>query len=359
VIHVLTHLRFEADEAALHWERVLAHRAEMQARLAMAVDLRVALVSYFLDVNRQLQNPKVIEMQLFQRTQLSAYLDGLTSLRNYRSFREHLDREVDRSDRYNEPLSLLMLDIDYFKSYNDRNGHLAGNDALATVARLIADCLRKVDLPARYGGEEFVVILPATPKMGAHLVAERIRRRIEGQLFPDRDHPGRERLTASLGVATFPGDAMEPRDLVSCADRALYAAKSRGRNQVQLYNACRRSHRRLSASIDGKYCCVSSEYRPLTTVNVSEAGVLVCVEQSLLVGTLVELRLELEDPYRIVGASARVVRVAQRDDGLCEAALRLVDITREDLLALKRHLREIDAPEEPPDGLTVIQLSGA
>ncbi len=110
LIHVLCHLRFEPEKAREHWERIKDHRLFMQQRLGTPVNLLVALVSYFVEVNRQIENPKLIELRVFEETEQSAYRDALTGLCNFSFFQEHLEREVLRSGRYGQPLSLLMID---------------------------------------------------------------------------------------------------------------------------------------------------------------------------------------------------------------------------------------------------------
>ena len=333
LLFMLTHLRFVPMEARMHWEAITRHREMMGSRLGAPVDLRVGLISYFIEVNRQLENPKVIEMQLFHRTQNSATVDELTGLRNFRYFRDYLERELVRADRFCEPLSLIMIDVDYFKQYNDSHGHQAGNDALAALARTIEAGLRKVDLPARYGGEEFAVVLPSTPKLGGHQVAERIRAAVDAQ--------SNDGLTISLGVATFPVDGGEPRQLVRSADRALYLAKSNGRNQVQLYNSCRRSHRRIPASLNGTLCCIATDVQSMTTINISEGGLLIFVDRNLPVGSLIELELQLQSPQRKISTTGRVVRVEHTDGEGYEAAVRVVEIERQDRIALHTYLEEL------------------
>jgi diguanylate cyclase (GGDEF)-like protein len=157
--------------------------------------------------------------------------DGLTGLTNHREFYRQLDDEVERFRRYGHPLSLLMLDIDHFKTVNDTYGHLAGDEALRTLADLARREVRPMDLVARYGGEEFAVVLPETAAAGALAVAERLRRRVASHPIPlPTGHT--LSLTISIGVATLPDDAENVRQLIGAADRALYAAKSGGRNQV-------------------------------------------------------------------------------------------------------------------------------
>ena len=298
LIYLLSHLRFEAAEARQYWGEIVAHRDSMEKRLGKPLDLRVALVSYFVEVNRKLKNPKIIELKLFEQTQASVYRDELTGLSNFRFFRECLAREIQRGERDNSPLSLVMVDIDNFKAYNDQNGHEAGNQALVSIARLLSDSLRKIDVTARYGGEEFALILPSTSKTGAGQVAERARERIEKHAFPGEETQPAGRLTVSMGVATCPADAREAGSLVRCADGALYVAKSHGRNQIQLYGENRRSYRRISAALNGKFCLLAAEYHPLSTVNVSEGGILFLVDRKLALGTLIDISLMLPDSGR-------------------------------------------------------------
>jgi diguanylate cyclase (GGDEF)-like protein len=339
LIYLLSHLRFESDEALQHWERIQAHRGRMQQALGASVDLRVALVSYFLQVNRKLQNPKIIEMKLFEQTRASAYRDELTGLHNYRLFREYLAQEILRSERHNTPLSLVMVDIDNFKAYNDRNGHEVGNEALAIIAGLLKQSLRQGDVAARYGGEEFVLILPMTSKTNALTVAERARELIEQHGFrKEKSQPGGT-LTVSIGIATFPADAREVRELVRQADRAMYVAKANGKNQVQLYGQSRRSFRRISANLAGEYRVLVAESHPLTTVNLSERGVRFQSERPLPVGALIDFRLKVPGAGQPVAACGRVVHVKEMPDGSYQAALRITDMESVDQDALLGYLR--------------------
>ena len=345
LIHLLSHLKFEPAEAHEHWRNILAHRLDLQQRLASAVDLRVALTSYFVQVNRQLRNPKIIELKLFEQTQASAYRDELTGLHNYRLFREYLTQEITRSEQHATPLSLVMIDVDNFKMYNDRNGHETGNDALALIAQLLKRSLRKGDLAARYGGEEFALILPMTSKTTAHQVAERARSTIEQHSFHNDVHQPSGSLTVSIGVATFPADAADFSGLVRQADRAMYIAKSSGKNQVQLYGRSRRSFQRVAASLSGEYRVLVAEAHPLVTVDVSEKGLRFNADRPLPVGALIDFRLNVSDIGRSVAACGRVVHVSEQPDGRYQAALRITDMEPADHDALLDYLRG-DASEE-------------
>lgn len=161
----------------------------------------------------------VIELETISTT------DALTGLRNRRAFDEKLLNEYQRSERSKHDFSLLLIDVDHFKAYNDAFGHQAGDDALGEVARLLQYTVRPYDMAARYGGEEFAVIAPETDKAGAMGLAERLRRAVERGEWLNRQ------ITISIGVATL-GFGQSIPALIEEADRALYTAKERGRNQV-------------------------------------------------------------------------------------------------------------------------------
>jgi diguanylate cyclase (GGDEF)-like protein len=166
------------------------------------------------------------------RLQHLATTDGLTGLFNFRHFDATLRAELRRSARLAAPLTLLMLDVDHFKDYNDHSGHPAGDDILRRIGEILRARLRATDVPCRYGGEEFAVILLDSGKEAGLEVAEELRRRFEETPFDGEEHQPEGRLTVSIGVATFPMDGGSAEELLRASDRALYAAKQAGRNRV-------------------------------------------------------------------------------------------------------------------------------
>jgi len=160
--------------------------------------------------------------------------DGLTNLFNHRAFKKQLQLEISRSRRFGLPISLLMMDIDHFKMYNDRFGHPSGDNVLKHFSQILSENIREVDCLARYGGEEFALILPGTDKKSAKVVAEKLRRLIEWASFPNADKLPSGRVTVSIGVASFPHDAEDEEELVKRSDEALYKAKNSGRNRTVL-----------------------------------------------------------------------------------------------------------------------------
>jgi diguanylate cyclase (GGDEF)-like protein len=170
---------------------------------------------------------------LYEKVQKLSITDGLTKLYSHRYFKQRLEEELVLANRYSSPLSLLILDIDHFKHYNDNYGHVAGDHVLMEVSKILKEQSDMTHLAARYGGEEMVLIAPETTKEQAMELAEKIRKSVEFNPFA----VGKEttKVTVSIGVATFPQDAQTNLDLISKADKALYAAKNRGRNRIVAY----------------------------------------------------------------------------------------------------------------------------
>lgn len=174
--------------------------------------------------------------QEFERTLILSNTDRLTGLWNFGYFRHQLNEDIKRAHRFNRYLSLLMLDLDFFKEFNDTFGHLAGDKLLQQIADILKNTCREVDVVARYGGEEFAIILPETFKEKAYSSAERIRKLVASTHFPHSELGQPKRVTISIGVASFPHDASTSEALIGAADKALYAAKKTGRNRVCMYS---------------------------------------------------------------------------------------------------------------------------
>ena len=170
-------------------------------------------------------------LRLAERVEKLAITDDLTQVYNFRFLKTALRREIRRATRFGQEMSLIMLDVDNLKAYNDKHGHLRGSFLLKGMAQLLSRNLRSFDLIAKYGGDEFTLILPQTTREGALVVAERMRSAVETTEFPLAP---RGAITVSLGVSTFPNDASDSLGLIRVADLALYRAKQSGRNRTEL-----------------------------------------------------------------------------------------------------------------------------
>jgi two-component system, cell cycle response regulator len=200
----------------------VAARAAEKARL---VAQNHELVEQLQRANEELQEANCMLKEM-------AIRDGLTSLYNHRYFQEALTRELARARRYRKPCSVIFMDVDHFKNYNDTHGHPEGDRLLKTLSEILMAHVRGSDLAARYGGEEFVLLLPETSKEAALGMAEGVRARVEQEPFPGREQQPLGRVTISVGVACFPEDGDDPPAVMARADQLLYQAKHGGRNRV-------------------------------------------------------------------------------------------------------------------------------
>jgi len=216
----------------------------------LTLTLRRAIERYVLDANNRRLVTKLREerSQLAQRVERQtralrdanhelrrlATSDGLTGVYNHRYFQDRLRQEVKAAKRYGQPTSLLLIDVDHFKTYNDTLGHPQGDTLLREVSSLLLGMVREVDLVARYGGDEFAIAMPQAEKGSATILAERLRKHLASAPFVEAATLPEHTLTISIGVACFPEDGATASELISSADRALYRAKRGGRNQVSV-----------------------------------------------------------------------------------------------------------------------------
>ena len=221
--------RFPPAEAEVVWRAVLRHKYEVSETLGRNVGICVALHDYLSNVLDRLPAAGVVPEEKLDDIAEVAVTDGLTALLDRPTFDTGLHIEMQRHRRYGTKVSLIMLDIDDFKHFNDTQGHQKGDEILTRLGGLIDKVVRVTDLAARNGGEEFAIILPHTGIEESRETAERLRATVEREFASDG-------VTVSLGVANCPEHADESRTLIKAADQALYEAKDRGKNQVVVAN---------------------------------------------------------------------------------------------------------------------------
>lgn len=333
------HLEFSKRTAKKHWDEILRHWEKVRKCVKREIDFRVALLDYFIDINRRIKNPKIIEIKIFQKTQQETYLDELTQLFNYRYFKQALQNEIGRANRYAAPLSLVIFDVDDFKHYNDTNGHFAGNKALKKLGRMLKDSVRDVDVVVRYGGEEFALILPETTKEGAMVISERIRVKVCRGKYAAGEKQPLKKFSISGGVATLKVDASTGVELLKKADQALYRAKSRGKNQIALYEDERRDFERINASLVGRLNVASDTGDLFTVKNLSGGGALFTFDRPLSLGVILHLAFQIPGRKTPLPCKAKVTRVEElKKNKSYEIGVRIIQMREREKKSLNRFI---------------------
>ena len=308
---VITHLDLSPEQAVDYWKQIVTHRNSMSESLGRGVNLRTAICDYFCTINKSMTNPIIIEIRVLEDALYSLRYDSLTGLYSRRTFDEVFVREVERANRYGKELSVLFFDLDDFKQVNDTFGHLAGDDALEHVARIVMSEIRTIDIASRYGGEEIVVVLPETGKAAAFVVGERIREKVEEMKLTYNDKI--INLTISGGIATLPLDATDTKALIANADIAVYKAKEEGKNNIVIYSENRRRFIRVDFITDIHVRELDSQEEidvlGIKSTDLSTGGILFKSSHSIDMGTQVQLQIPTGmagEPLLIVGTVVRV-----------------------------------------------------
>ena len=318
VLLLLTQLAFDEAEAREHWDGILAQRHAMSLALGREVGLRVAVLDYFMNVNRRLVHPTLVDLAL--RPTSTTDSDALTGLPRDRAFRAGVQGELRRARRYGHPMAIALFDLDAFSALSERVTPLVADRLLREAAMLLGNKIRDIDLAARPGEDELAILLPETDRNGAFLVAERFRREVESH-FARREAGGAPAgLTVSGGVASYPEDAADAEALLARAAQALYQAKAAGRNVVLLHTPERRRFlrfdlgtRRAEVEVVGARDLAGGRVR-----NTSASGLLFTRPEPIDVGERIEIRLEGgggEAPRRVLKLRGRVVRLEELPNG--------------------------------------------
>lgn len=323
IFSVLTHLDLTTDKAEDYWKQIISHRNSISKALGRNINLRTAICDYFCSISKDMKNPIVIEIRVFEEALDSIKYDSLTGLYTRRTFDDMFLRETERATRYGLELSVLFFDLDDFKKINDTFGHLAGDETLKHVAGIVMGEIRTIDIAVRYGGEEIVVVLPETGKVNALVLGERIRKKVEetkheyeGQIIS---------VTISGGLATFPIDATDTENLIKNSDIAVYRAKEEGKNNIIVFSENKRHYMRVDFITDIQVRVVGSkddnDVLEATSKDMSTGGILFENNYPIDMNTKVRLRIPTgiaEEPLLVAGTVVRVEKFSsnQYDIGI-------------------------------------------
>jgi len=235
LIFALIQIRLPEEEAKRDWKEILKHKYLLSEKLGRNVGIHVSSLDYYTNIKKTLAFPKIVDARDYVDTARSALVDDLTKAYNRHFFDDEFKRLFLLARATGRVFSLIMLDLDHFKVYNDVNGHIQGDIALIEVVRILHALCSKDDSVCRYGGEEFAIILGDQPLNLALKTAENIRQAIYDYRFVNEQPLPGGRLSASLGVSTYREDIASPKHMVEEADIALYRVKNSGRNRVSAY----------------------------------------------------------------------------------------------------------------------------
>ena len=342
IIHILTHLDLEAENAKLCWNNITDHRKKLIQVLKRNVNLRTTICDYFCSIDVSLKNPKVVEIHIFENKDKASKYDSLTGLYNRSYFDDFLKREIARAERHKLELSILFFDLDDFKHVNDSYGHLAGDLILKNVAKIIKEEIRIEDMAARYGGEEIVVVLPQSGKIQGLILGERIREAIEEyshQFKKESIH-----VTVSGGLATFPSDTDTGENILKLADTALYEAKGAGKNNISVYSALKRRYFRINFDNEIQVKNVKikdlKNHIQVSSKNFSKTGILFESKQPFKIGDKLELSIPIHSKPKpdLVNVIGTVVRLEVYDNDRYEIGVSFIEMDKGLVFEIQKYI---------------------
>jgi diguanylate cyclase (GGDEF)-like protein len=290
---VLRHLvgkEFAPAQAATYWHEALSRRANRCDAGCAYSGVRSSLLSYLFQVAGEIRDPRIVEADDLENFRHASVTDGLTGLHHQSYFKAHLEQLTERlNDHPGQGLAVVMLDLDHFKQYNDRCGHLAGDVALRQVAEILLSSTRQGDLAARYGGEEFALILHRLNLPQACMVVERIRHAIEAFPFAAQERLDSGCLTISGGIAVHPEDGATALELLQHADERLYRAKQRRNTIFPLGRDQRRARRHQLQSVVEYRIAMAGTVRTGLSRDLSLTGMTLACDQAPALGTPLEV----------------------------------------------------------------------
>lgn len=315
ILMVFVGKHFGSDLATRYWQEAVEHCRQIYRPEYVDRGFLPALFDYLRNVVGELSNPRIIEADYLHNITRSSITDGLTGLYNQTYFKKILGSTIANPQRsVDQNFAVVLFDLDHFKMYNDRCGHLYGDEALRLCASLLTNALRDGDFAARYGGEEFALFLPNVDRHAAYSVAERIRGEIESFSFPKQESMDSGNLTISGGIAVFPDDGVTLEEIIKFADEELYKAKN-VRNTINCLHSDRRHNKRVPLRSLVEYAtCDGDTFRSAISIDVSEGGMGLGCETSLLEGMTVSVRLTRPYWPCNMNLSAKVRQVRRKNE---------------------------------------------
>ncbi|MCX8028557.1 MAG: diguanylate cyclase [Brevinematales bacterium] len=316
-------------EVVYHWENIFDIRKGFPN-----YDIRIISFDYFLN-NHKIYNPKIIEMEKFIGLLETMLQDSKTLAYNYNMMKILINYEIERIKRYSGYFSVILIDLDNFKYYNDTHGHRFGDEILSEFSKIVISNMRKSDLLFRYGGDEFVVFCPETKRIGARIVAERIREGVE-TYFKQKNI----QITTSIGISSFPFDGENFDEIMNTADKMLYFSKSRGKNRITdrfdyVDQEDRRTSPRLTLEKPSKvFLRINNQIVEGALMDISKSGMLIKTNNTnykdISIITLDKIMLGdsefvLEVPVKVERCEGLFLAINFKDNKILETLVYLFD----------------------------------
>lgn len=312
---MMTGKHFGSELSRRYWSGAVRHCQQIFKAEFVGRGFRPALMDYLRHFAGELSDPRIIEGDYLYNITRSSVTDGLTGLYNQTYFKKVLEKTICNQRRNGDnSFALVFLDLDHFKQYNDRCGHLQGDEALRICAEIITRNLRDGDLAVRYGGEEFALLLPELDRHTAFSVAERIRKGIENHHFLKQELLDSGNLTISGGISLYPDSGESAEEIIQTADKELYKAKER-RNCIYSFSDDRRRNTRRTVKSLVEYASFDGAlYRPALSIDISEHGMGLGCESLLEEGSTLSLRLTRPYWPENIHLTAKVRQVRRKDE---------------------------------------------
>lgn len=335
-LELFVNLVFDEAAAKKHWMAIFADYDFLREHVDRGVGLRVAIFDYFINLNKSLESPILVEIRLFRVTTNAAAVDSLTGLFNRKYMEIFLEKELKRAIRHDKPLSLMLIDLDNFKEANDTKGHLYGDKIITHISGIIKNICRAEDAPCRFGGDEFLIILPETAESGAIKLAERLHSSIARS-----DFLAKTSVTVSIGIATCPADGVDRETLIKNTDSALYKAKFSGKNCIVKYRSKIRRKRRFPHTWEMEFQPLDDtlkkmSFRRIYTQDISIGGIRFEAKQAYALNTkiIINIHLPSKEDMVVVG---KIVWAKKMSD-IYIYGVQFYDLNNEQLKKIKQIL---------------------
>ena len=339
LLNMLTHLDVSNKIAKEFFERCFKLQDELNAKLEKPVSLNTALIEYFSRLNMQSKKPFIIELELSSKLAYKKIKDSVTGLCNKKYGYDVLKKEVARTARYGLNLSLLIIDIDNFKSINEKYSHEFGDLLLKHVSEIFKTCVRNVDLIYRSDSNQFVFILPETPALGALEVGNRVRKKLLDDYITPSNSETPVTVKVSGGISSFKIDAENINELVEFAIEALVSAKNDGGNKIYLFFQEKRRFLRLDAYCKVGFQVVEGNSSTSFSKNISAGGLLFEADNFIALNTMIEITIQIPDIDWIITSVGRVIRVEQLPNGKFDLGIFFTEIDPEDQNTILRYIQ--------------------